>query len=133
MSSEGSSFSVERHLNVDLPTPEGERTRAIRTVDWYRCKRKVASLLCPSQKLSKLYSTFTGATITTGISWIVHRSLGIDMYIVSMYFWASVCFAILAISLYIMEREQIELFTEKRTELITDMNEIESTFLSDET
>ena len=129
MSERRSSVSVSQELDVDLPTAEGLRMRAIRTVDWQRCKRKVDELKCPSQKLSKLYSTFTGATLSTIIGWLVHRNLASDPYIIAMYFWASICFAFVAIGLFIMEREQTEHFIEKRNDLLTDMGEIESTFL----
>ena len=128
MSSAESSVSVNREVSVDLPTSEGERMRAIRTVDWDRCKRRITDIRCPSQRLSKLYSTFIGASLTIGISWIVHVQLNSNPFIISMYFWATICFLILAIGLHILETEQGEFFKENKKELLIDMGEIERTF-----
>ena len=129
--SESQQKTVEYEVKnqIDLPYPEKERRKAIRTNDWNRCKRLIGNLNIPTKRLTKLYSTFLGTGISSFVNLIViWGSNDINVGIKSLYSCTGVFSFILSYVFYRMAEENDEPLLNGCDEIIQDMNEIEDTF-----
>ena len=129
MSEESRKIDYSSFSQIDLPRPEKERRKAIRIMDWNRCKKKIKDIQKSSKRLTQLYSTFLGLSFSSLINTIVvWESTGISSIIKAFYACVFIFSGILFAVFYKMDEAADKKTKSDCQSILDDMEEIESTF-----
>lgn len=116
--------------SIELPSPIKERRRAIRKIDWERCKRNINRLKTyQTNYYSKIYSTSAGLAISAFLSYLtIYELTDINITTKNFFLLFTIFSSIFSVIFYLVDRKNISQRHEDIEEIITDMTDIESTF-----
>jgi hypothetical protein len=118
---------------IELPSPIKEKRRAIRKIDWDRCKRKLCRI--QSYKMdhySKIYSGSAGIATSSLFSYLViYESTEINAHVISFFLLLTIFSSAFSVIFYLLDRENLKQRADDIAEILTDMAEIESTFIDE--
>lgn len=123
------SILMPRTGRIIVPTENGEKRYAIRTIDWERLRRKIEHSEIPSRRTSNIYSALIGFCASTIMNYLsIYQSNEILPFVKAFYLCAIIFSAFGSYVFYKQDEENRRSYNRNVKEILTDMDDIESTY-----